>query len=194
MREDQEEVEGDGERHAEHARGEDLRPELRVDGLEEQAETLAAETLEGDGTGAVALELWATVAVADDTRVNRLYDRVLQHAHAVWEAAPTLANVAVLAATASFLSQARPQEATDLMSTACRHIASTVLGDVPLTAADAFHVEFDFRHTLAALTRARDDVVHSSSSGPRAHAIPDAPRASRLAAANRAALYPPIEA
>ncbi|MEV5271089.1 hypothetical protein [Streptomyces werraensis] len=133
------------------------RPEL-LDGLEEQAETLAAETLEGDGTGAVALELWATVAVADDTRVNRLYDRVLQHAHAVWEAAPTLANVAVLAATASFLSQARPQEATDLMSTACRHIASTVLGDVPLTAADAFHVEFDFRHTLAALTRARDDV------------------------------------
>ncbi|MFC9050869.1 hypothetical protein [Streptomyces anthocyanicus] len=133
------------------------RPKL-LDDLEEQAETLAAEVLEGDGTGAVALELWATVAAADDTRVNRLYDRVLQHAHAVWEAAPTLANVAVLAATASFLSQARPQEATDLVSTACRHIASTVLGDVPLTAADAFHVEFDFRHTLAALARARDDV------------------------------------
>ncbi|GAA2703829.1 hypothetical protein GCM10010095_80390 [Streptomyces anthocyanicus] len=133
------------------------RPEL-LDDLEEQAETLAAEVLEGDGTGAVALELWATVAAADDTRVNRLYDRVLQHAHAVWEAAPTLANVAVLAATASFLSQARPQEATGLVSTACRHIASTVLGDVPLTAADAFHVEFDFRHTLAALARARDDV------------------------------------
>ncbi len=135
------------------------RPEL-LDDLEEQAETLAAEAeaLEGDGTGAVALELWATVAAADDTRVNRLYDRVLEHAHAVWEAAPTLAKVAVLAATASFLSQARPQEATDLVSTACRHIASTVLGDVPLTAADAFHLEFDFRHTLAALARARDDV------------------------------------
>ncbi|WP_217246965.1 hypothetical protein [Streptomyces sp. AC602_WCS936] len=133
------------------------RPEL-LDELEEQAETLAAEALEGDGTGAVALELWATVAAADDTRVNRLYDRVLQHAHAVWEAAPTLANVAVLAATASFLSQARPQEATDLVGTAHRHIASTVLGDDPLTAADAFHLEFDFRHTLAALARAHDDV------------------------------------
>ncbi|MFC7830739.1 hypothetical protein [Streptomyces sp. NPDC057375] len=133
------------------------RPEL-LDDLEEQAETLAAEVLEGDGTGAVALELWATVAAADDTRVNRLYDRVLQHAHAVWEAAPTLANVAVLAATASFLSQARPQEATDLVSTACHHIASTVPGDLPLTAADAFHLEFDFRHTRAALTRARDNV------------------------------------
>ncbi|MBT2905285.1 hypothetical protein [Streptomyces sp. McG8] len=133
------------------------RPEL-LDDLEEQAETLAAEALEGDGTGAVALELWATVAAADDTRVNRLYDRVLEHAHAVWAAAPTLANVAVLAATASFLSQARPQEATDLVNTACRHIASTVLGDVPLTAVDAFHLEFGFRHTLAALARARDDV------------------------------------
>ncbi|MDT6984524.1 hypothetical protein ACFSUJ_14770 [Streptomyces lusitanus] len=133
------------------------RPEL-LDGLEEQAETLAAEAMEGDGTGAVALELWATVASADDTRVNRLHDRVLRHAHAVWAAAPTLANVAVLAATASFLSQARPQEATDLVNTACRHIASTLLGDVPLTAADAFHLEFDLRHTLAALARARDDV------------------------------------
>ncbi|WP_122614527.1 hypothetical protein [Streptomyces sp. Tu 4128] len=129
-----------------------------LDGLEEQAETLAAEALEEEGTGAVALELWATVAAADDTRVNRLYDRVLEHAHAVWEAAPTLANVAVLATTASLVSQARPQEATDLVSTACRHIASTVLGDVPLTAADAFRLEFDFRHTLAALARARDDI------------------------------------
>ncbi|XVV39281.1 hypothetical protein ACQPXT_40250 [Streptomyces sp. CA-100214] len=129
-----------------------------LDGLEEQAETLAAEALEDDGTGAVALELWATVAAADGTRVNRLYDRVLEHAHAVWEAAPTLANVAVLATTASLLSQDRPQEATDLVSTACRHIASTVLGDVPLTAADAFRLEFDFRHTLAALARARDDI------------------------------------
>ncbi|MFE1391031.1 hypothetical protein ACFW5M_33405 [Streptomyces albogriseolus] len=133
------------------------RPEL-LDDLEKQAETLAAQAMEGHGTGAVALELWATVAAADDTRVNRLYDRVLQHAHAVWEAAPTLANVAVLAATASFLSQARPQEATDLVNTACRHIASTVLGDDPLTAADAFHLEYDFRHTLAALARARDDL------------------------------------
>ncbi|ALV48071.1 hypothetical protein ASR50_34820 [Streptomyces sp. 4F] len=140
------------------------RPEL-LDDLEEQAETLAVEALEGDGTGAVALELWATVAAVDGTRANRLYDRVLQHAHAVWEAAPTLANVAVLAATASFLSQARPQEATDLVNTACRHIASTVLGDVPLTAADAFHLEFDFRHTLAALARARDDIGAVSDVG-----------------------------
>ncbi|MGW8745930.1 hypothetical protein [Streptomyces sp. NPDC055794] len=129
-----------------------------LDRLEEQAETLAAEALEDDGTGAVALELWATVAAADDTRVNRLYDRVLEHAHAVWEAAPTLANIAVLATTASLVSQARSQEETDLVSTACRHIASTVLGDAPLTAADAFRLEFDFRHTLAALARARDDI------------------------------------
>lgn len=140
------------------------RPEL-LDDLEEQAETLAVGALEGDGAGAVALELWATVAAVDGTRADRLYDRVLQHAHAVWEAAPTLANVAVLAATASFLSPARPQEATDLVNTTCRHIASTVLGDVPLTAADAFHLEFDFRHTLAALARARDDIGAVSDVG-----------------------------
>ncbi|MCY0947659.1 hypothetical protein [Streptomyces antarcticus] len=138
------------------------RPDLAatlLNKLEEQAEDLAAELPSeesGEGsTSAAAFQLWETVATADAQRADRLHDRVLEHAHTTWDAAPTLQNVAVLASTASFLAQPRPQEAEGLLGVACQYVASVVLdGRDDLSAADAFHTEFGFRHTLAQLSQA----------------------------------------
>ncbi|MFD8955275.1 hypothetical protein ACFV0B_41215 [Streptomyces xanthophaeus] len=132
--------------------------------LEEQAEDLAAEEPGEGSAAAAAVQLWETVATADADRADRLHDRALEHARAVWDTAPVLENVSVLAAAASFVARARPQQAESLVGVACQHIESMVLGDdaPPLSPADAFHVEFGFRHTLARLAQALADIGAST--------------------------------
>lgn len=126
-----------------------------LDALEEQAEDLAEDP--GDGS-AVAVQIWETVAAAAPGRVDRLHGRILDHARAVWDAAPTLENVSVLAGAACAVAQTRPQEATRLAALARRHVEAVLLtGAAPLSASDAFHREFGLRHTFARLGEALTD-------------------------------------
>ncbi|MFF9691266.1 hypothetical protein [Streptomyces sp. NPDC014623] len=137
--------------HPEHA------AEL-LDELEEQAETLAAEDPAEGGVAAGAVQLWQTVASVAPDRADRLHDRVLAHAAEVWQDAPTLENVSVIAAVASFVAQSRPTQAEQLVDAACRYLERTLHADCGrLSAADAFHVEFGFRHTLTVLSQALAD-------------------------------------
>ncbi|MDF9816786.1 hypothetical protein [Streptomyces sp. SPB162] len=130
-----------------------------LDELEEQAEHLVEEERGEGGTAAAAVQLWQSIAAADAERMDRLHDRALGHAHTLWHAAPLLKNVSALAAAASFVAQARPQEAQALADTACRHIESVIQGaNAPLSSADAFLVEFEFHHTLAQVAQALADV------------------------------------
>lgn len=128
-----------------------------LDELEDEAADLVEEpAAEG---AAAAVQIWEIVATAAPDRTDRLQDRILEHAHAVWDAAPTLENVSVLAAAASALSQDRLEEATSLAALAHRHVSALLLpGTEPLSPADAFHLEFGFRHTLARLAAALTDI------------------------------------
>ncbi|MEU6760790.1 hypothetical protein [Streptomyces sp. NPDC046685] len=127
-----------------------------LDELEQEAEELAEEPGEGS---AVAVQIWETVVAAAPDRAPRLHDRILAHARGVWEAQPTLEHLSVLALAASALAQDRPRPAADLAYTARRHVETTLLGGptTPMSAPDAFHVEFGFRHTLARLAQALHD-------------------------------------
>ncbi len=130
-----------------------------LDELEEQAETLAAEGPAEGGVAAGAVQLWQTVASVAPDRADRLHERVLAHAAEVWQDAPTLENVSVIAAAASFVAHDRPAQAEQLVATSCQHLERTLHADAGLlSAADAFHVEFGFRHTLTALSQAVADV------------------------------------
>ncbi|MFJ4781291.1 hypothetical protein [Streptomyces sp. NPDC088762] len=129
-------------------------------GLLDELEEEASERAEDPGEGsAVAVQIWETVLAADPDRADRLHDRILAHARQVWDAAPTLENLSVLALAASALSQDRPEPAADFADVARRHMESVLLsgGAPPMSAADAFHVEFGFHHTLARLSRALTD-------------------------------------
>lgn len=128
-----------------------------LDDLEEEAADLAEEP-SGDGS-AVAVQIWETVAAVASDRAARLHDRILEHARAVWDAAPTLENVSVLAGAASALAQARPEEAASLADLARQQVEAVLQPDAtpPLSAVDAFHLEFGFRHTLARLAQALTD-------------------------------------
>ncbi|WP_406152167.1 hypothetical protein [Streptomyces sp. NBC_01012] len=138
--------------HPEHA------AEL-LDELEEQAETLAAEDPAEGGVAAGAVQLWQTVVSVAPDRADRVHDRVLAHAAEVWQNAPTLENVSVIAAAASFVAHDQPAQAEQLVATACQHLERTLHADAGLlSAADAFHIEFGFRHTLIALSQAVADV------------------------------------
>ncbi|MFF5287364.1 hypothetical protein [Streptomyces sp. NPDC013171] len=128
-----------------------------LDDLEEEAEQLAEED-PAEGSAAAAVELWQTVATADRDRVDRLHDRVLAHATEVWEKAPTLENVSVIAAAASLVARTRPAEAGRLMAVACRWLEDVLEADAGgLSSADAFHAEFGLRRTLAVLSQALAD-------------------------------------
>ncbi|MGW0784952.1 hypothetical protein [Streptomyces sp. NPDC002913] len=138
--------------HPEHA------AEL-LDELEEQAEALAAEDPAEGGLVAEAVQLWQTAASVAPDRADRLHERVLALAAEVWQDAPTLENVSVIAAAASFVAHDRPAQAEQLVATACRHLERTLhAGAGLLSAADAFHIEFGFRHTLTTLSQAIADV------------------------------------
>ncbi|MFE4634856.1 hypothetical protein ACFRJ1_15975 [Streptomyces sp. NPDC056773] len=133
-----------------------------LDALEDEAADLAEDPGEDpeDGSAAVAVQIWQTVTTADPDRTDRLQERILEHAHAVWDAAPTLESVSVLAGAASALAQDRPEEAMSLASLAHRHVVALLLSGTgpPLSPADAFHLEFGFRHTLARLATALTDI------------------------------------
>ncbi|THA33746.1 hypothetical protein E6W17_30755 [Streptomyces sp. A1547] len=130
-----------------------------LDGLEEQAEELTGEDPTGGYAAAAAVQLWGSVAYAAPDRADRLYGRALEHAREVWNGAPSLENTAVLASAASLVAQARPTEAERLVEAACQHVESVLLaGAGRLSPADAFHVEFGFRHALALLSQALTDV------------------------------------
>ncbi|MEU5811463.1 hypothetical protein [Streptomyces sp. NPDC047718] len=132
----------------------DVAEEL-LDELEEQAEKLASEDPSEGYAAAAPVQLWETAASAAPDRADRLHERVLEHAREVWDGAPSLENAAVVATAASLVVQARPAEAEQLVDTACRHVQSVLLaGTDQLLPADAFHVEFGFRHTLALLSQA----------------------------------------
>ncbi|MFJ6463320.1 hypothetical protein ACIQM0_20185 [Streptomyces sp. NPDC091387] len=137
-------------------------PELAaelLDELEEQAETLGAEDPAEGGVAAGAVQLWQTVVSVAPDRADRLHDRVLAHAAEVWQDAPTLENVSVIAVAASFVAHDRPAQAEQLVATACQHLERTLHADAGLpSAADAFHIEFGFRHTLTRLSQAVADV------------------------------------
>ncbi|HEY9370585.1 hypothetical protein [Streptomyces sp.] len=124
-----------------------------LDELEEQAE----EQAELDDASAIAVQIWQTVAAADPARANRLQARALEHARQAWETAPTLENVSVLAAVASMLAQGKPEEAEELAGLARRHVEAVCLGRTTMSAADTFHLEFGFNHTLNRLERALTD-------------------------------------
>ncbi|MEW2133192.1 hypothetical protein [Streptomyces sp. NPDC005435] len=130
-----------------------------LDELEEQAETLAgADPAEGVAA-AGAIQLWQLVASVAPHRADRLHDRVLAYATEVWEAAPTLENVSAIAAAASLLARYRPVQAGTLVDAACRYLDHVLSVDAgPLSAADAFHAEFGFRHTLTVFSQALADV------------------------------------
>ncbi|MFD6279869.1 hypothetical protein ACFWFI_30540 [Streptomyces sp. NPDC060209] len=130
-----------------------------LDELEEQAETLAAEDPAEGGVAAEAVQLWQTVASVAPDRADLLHDRVLAHAAEVWQDAPTLENVSVIAAAASFVAHDQPAQAEQLADAACRYLDRTLHADAGLlSAADAFHIEFGFRHTLIVLSQAVADV------------------------------------
>lgn len=139
-----------------------------LDELEAEAADLAEEPGDGsdgsdgrDGSdgSAVAVQIWETVAAAAPGRSDRLHDRILEHVRAVWDAAPTLENVSVLAGAASALAQDRPEEATSLANLAHWHVEAVLLGGAePLSPQDAFHLEFGFRQTLARLAEALTDI------------------------------------
>ncbi|MFF1496614.1 hypothetical protein [Streptomyces sp. NPDC058304] len=130
-----------------------------LDELEQQAEELADEDPTEGYAEAAAVQLWQTVASAAPDRADRLHGRILEHAREVWDRAPSLENAAVVAAAASLVAQARPTEAERLVGEACRHVESVLrAGAGPLSPADAFHIEFGFRHTLALLSQALTDI------------------------------------
>ncbi|MFI2738801.1 hypothetical protein [Streptomyces sp. NPDC018711] len=127
--------------------------------LEDQAEQLACEDPVDGSAAAGAVQLWQTVASAAPDRAERLHARVLAHVREMWEAAPTLENVSVVAAAAPFVAQSRPVEAQQLVAAACRQLEHVLSVDPGrLSAADAFHAEFGFRHTLAVFSQALTDV------------------------------------
>lgn len=128
-----------------------------LDELEEEAADLAAG--ESGDASAVALQIWETIAAVASDRAGRLHARILEHARAVWEAAPTLENVSLLAGAASALAWDRPKEAAHLTDLAHRHVEAVLLARTePLSPTDAFHLEFGFRHTLARLAQALADI------------------------------------
>ncbi|MFF4010694.1 hypothetical protein [Streptomyces sp. NPDC001717] len=130
-----------------------------LDGLEEQAEELAAGDPAEGHAAAAAVRLWQTVAAVAPERGDRLHDRVLEHAQEVWAEAPTLESVSVLAAAASFVAEARSAEAEQLAGAACRYVEVVLLeGAHPLLPPDALHIEFGFHNTLAMLCQALTDV------------------------------------
>ncbi|MGW4031604.1 hypothetical protein ACWEFL_20185 [Streptomyces sp. NPDC004838] len=130
-----------------------------LDELEEQAEVLAGEDpAEGAGV-AGAVQLWQAVASCAPDRADRLHDLVLEHVTGLWQDAPALEKVSVVAAAASFVAQSRPVRAEQLVAAACRYLEHVLHTDAGrLSAADAFHVEFGFQHTLTVLSQALTDV------------------------------------
>ncbi|WP_423247545.1 hypothetical protein [Streptomyces achmelvichensis] len=139
-----------------------------LDELEEQADELAAgDPAEADASVG-AIHLWHTVACMAPDRADRLHDRMSEHAQEVWDAAPTLENISVAATAASLVAQSRPAEAKRMVDVACQHIEQVLSPDgSPLPPADAFHVEFGFRHTLALLSQALNDVGASAETAAR---------------------------
>ncbi|MGC5000759.1 hypothetical protein [Streptomyces sp. DT195] len=130
-----------------------------LDELEEQAQTLAAADPTDTVAAASAIQLWQTLASAAPEHADRIHDRVLAHATTVWEAAPTLENVCVIAGAASLMALTRPAQAGQLVATACRYLEQVLHTDAgPPSPADAFHLEFGFRHTLTVLSQALTDV------------------------------------
>ncbi|MFD8978463.1 hypothetical protein [Streptomyces sp. NPDC059564] len=123
-----------------------------LDTLEEEAEILA------DDDGTVAVQLWETVAALASDRTDRLHDRIFNHAEQVWAAEPTLEHVSVLVTAASALAQARPEAAAAFVESARSHIESMLLNaTTPLSSADAFHLEYGFRYTVARLAQVLTD-------------------------------------
>ncbi|MFF4189083.1 hypothetical protein ACFYZ9_38430 [Streptomyces sp. NPDC001691] len=130
-----------------------------LNALEEQAEDLACEDPADAHAAAGAIQLWQTVASAAPERADRLVDRVLEHAQEVWNEAPALEKISTLAAAATLAAQSRPAQAQSLVNVACRHLEQVLSPDAPpMTAPDAFHVEFGFRHTVALLKQALTSV------------------------------------
>ncbi|MFJ8863910.1 hypothetical protein ACIRD8_36610 [Streptomyces sp. NPDC102451] len=139
-----------------------------LDELEEQAETLAGEDPAEGPTAAAAVQLWQTVASAAPDRTDRLHDRVVTYATEVWRDAPTLENLSVVATAASLVAQSRPAQAEQLVAAACRHLEHVLHTDAGrLPPADAFHLEFGFRHTLAVLSQALADLGTSPETTAR---------------------------
>ncbi|WP_432016116.1 hypothetical protein [Streptomyces hydrogenans] len=134
-----------------------------LDGLEEEAEGLAAE---GDAAGAV--QVWETVAAADPDRGGRVRGRVLAHVTEVWEEGPTLEKVGLVAVAVALAAPSRPEPAARLVDSARQYLES-VLGVAAggLSAADAFPVEFGFRDTLEAFCRALVEIGASEETVDR---------------------------
>lgn len=127
-----------------------------LDELEDQAEALACE---GPAAVGGAVPLWQMVATAAPDRADRLRDLALEHVTQAWQDAPSLENVAVLAATASFVAPTRQAPAGQLVATACDYAERALGPDTrQLSPADAFHREFGLTHTLAVLVQALTDV------------------------------------
>ncbi|MFD4482106.1 hypothetical protein ACFWPU_39175 [Streptomyces sp. NPDC058471] len=130
-----------------------------LDTLEEQAEDLACEEPADTTSAAGAIQLWQTAASAAPDRANRLVDHILTHAQEVWNEAPTLENISILAAATICAASSHPTQAQRLANTACRHLDHVLGPDAaPLTPPDAFHVEFGFRHTITLLSQALAEV------------------------------------
>ncbi|MFB8041295.1 hypothetical protein ACFC8F_08390 [Streptomyces hydrogenans] len=134
-----------------------------LDGLEEEAEGLAAE---GDAAGAV--QVWETVAAADPDRGGRVRGRVLAHVTEVWEEGPTLEKVGLVAVAVALAAPSRPEPAARLVDSARQYLESVLGVDAGgLSAADAFPVEFGFRDTLEAFCRALVEIGASEETVDR---------------------------
>ncbi|MGW0858843.1 hypothetical protein [Streptomyces sp. NPDC002690] len=136
-----------------------------LDELEGQAERLTCEDPAEAAAATAALRLWQKVSSAAPDRADRLHDRASALAAEVWENAPTLENVSVVAAAASLVAGSRPVHAERLVASACDYLTHVLDPDADagrLSTADAFHVEFGFRGTLAVLSQALVDIGASS--------------------------------
>ncbi|MEV6685101.1 hypothetical protein AB0N28_07140 [Streptomyces sp. NPDC051130] len=129
-----------------------------LDEMEERTEDLNDSYHHGyPDDWVIRIQVWTILAAASPERADRIRDRALGHARAVWEQAPTLENVAVLAAVASMLADARPEEAAALAETARRYVGSVCRQSGAMSKADRFHMDVGFELTLAGLAKALAD-------------------------------------
>ncbi|MFD9410138.1 hypothetical protein ACFWBN_24435 [Streptomyces sp. NPDC059989] len=129
-----------------------------LDEMEERAEDLDDSHHHGyPDVRVVRIQVWAILAAASPDRADRIHDRALDHARDVWEKAPTLENIGILAAVASMLADARPEKAAAVAETARQYVES-VCGDAgSMSTADRSHMDLAFELTLAQLVLALDD-------------------------------------
>ncbi|MEU9107158.1 hypothetical protein AB0D54_22960 [Streptomyces xanthophaeus] len=103
------------------------------------------------------IQVWTILAAASPERADRIHDHALAHARAVWAQRPTLENVAVLAAVASMLADARPKPAAALAETARAYVDSVWRQPGSMSKADRSHMDVAFELTLERLVEALAD-------------------------------------